>query len=87
MKDNLIVGLIAGVIFPPIIVKTLIMSVNEDLLTFSQTYLENVCLLAIGLNAGLMWVVLNTFKKDKIGRGILLANFGYVIAYVIYFYS
>jgi hypothetical protein len=87
VKDNLIVGLIAGAIFPPIVVKTLIMSVNEDLLTFSQTYLENVCLLAIGLNAGLMWVVLNTFKKDKTGRGILLANFGYVIAYVIYFYT
>jgi|TARA_B110000908_G_C9943091_1_gene309117 hypothetical protein len=87
VKDNLIIGLIAGVIFPLIVVETLIMSVNEDLLTFSQTYLENVCLLAIGLNAGLMWVVLNTFKKDKIGRGILLSNFGYVIAYVIYFYT
>ncbi len=87
MKDNLIVGLLIGAIFPPIVVKILIESVNEDLLTFSATYLENVCLLAIGLNAGMMWVTLNTFKKDRMGRGILLSNFGYVIAFVIYFYS
>ena len=86
MKDNIVIGLIAGAIFPPIVVNILIESVNEDLLTFSQTYFENVCLLAIGLNAGLMWVVLTTFKKDRIGRGILLSNFGYVIAFVIYFY-
>lgn len=87
MKDKVIVGLLAGVVFPPIVVYLLISSVSQDLLTYSQTYLENVCLLAIGLNAGLMWVVLNYFKKDRIGRGILIANFAYVIAFVIYFYT
>ena len=31
-------------------------------------------------------IILNKFKMDKIGRGVLLANFGYVIAFVGYFY-
>ncbi len=87
MKDNMLVGMIIGAIFPPLVVLALIESVNEDLVNYSQSYLENVSLLAIGLNAGLMWVTLNTFKKDQTGRGILLANFGYVIAFILYFYS
>ncbi len=87
MKDNLLIGLVAGAILPPVVFTILTESVSEDLLTYSGTYLENVCLLAIGLNAGFMWVTLNTFKKDQIGRGILLSNFAYVIAFIIYFYS
>lgn len=80
-------GMLIGAIFPPLVVLALVESVQEELVKFSPTYMENVCLLAIGLNAGLMWVTLNTFKKDQLGRGILLSNFGYVIAFIIYFYT
>lgn len=79
--------MLAGAVLPPIVVYVLTNTVHEDLVKYSQTYLENVCLLAIGLNAGLMWAVLNWLKKDQMGRGVLLANFGYVIAFIIYFYS
>tara|TARA_B100000508_G_scaffold139333_1_gene137108 strand:- start:9137 stop:9409 length:273 start_codon:yes stop_codon:yes gene_type:complete len=84
--NNLLAGLVVGGIIPPAVVKTLLMTTDEDLLNYSDTYFENVCLLAIGLNAGVMWLVLNKAKMDKMGRGILLANFAYVIAFVAYFY-
>jgi hypothetical protein len=84
--DKLIYGILIGAIFPPVVVKLFLMTTQEDLLKFSDTYFENVCLLAIGLNAGIMWLVLNKFKMDKMGRGVLLANFAYVIAFVAYFY-
>lgn len=84
--DNLFLGILIGAIFPPVVVKIFLMTTEEELLTYSASYFENVCLLAIGLNAGIMWLVLNKFKMDKIGRGVLLANFGYVIAFVGYFY-
>ncbi|MGB0391671.1 MAG: hypothetical protein ACPGD5_08885 [Salibacteraceae bacterium] len=85
--DNLIAGLLVGGAFPPLLVKIFLMTTNEELLEYSATYFENVCLFAIGLNGGLMWIVLNKGKMDKMGRGILIANFAYVIAFVIYFYT
>tara|TARA_B110000285_G_C15105857_1_gene607902 strand:- start:1889 stop:2170 length:282 start_codon:yes stop_codon:yes gene_type:complete len=84
--DNLFLGILIGAIFPPVVVKIFLMTTEEELLTYSASYFENVCLFAIGLNAGIMWLVLNKFKMDKMGRGVLLANFGYVIAFVGYFY-
>lgn len=84
--DNIILGAIIGGIVPPAIVQLFLMTTQEELLKYSETYFENVCLLAIGLNAGVMWLVLSKFKMDKMGRGILLANFAYVIAFVAYFY-
>lgn len=84
--DNLILGILLGAVIPPAVVELFLMTTQEELLKYSDTYFENVCLLAIGLNAGVMWLVLNKFKMDKMGRGILLANFAYVIAFVAYFY-
>jgi hypothetical protein len=85
--DNMILGFVVGGIVPPAIVKIFMLTSNPDLIEQSPTYFENICLLSIGLNGGLMWVVLNQGKMDKLGRGILLANFAYVIAFVIYFYT
>lgn len=85
--DNLASGLIVGGVFPPLLVKIFLMTTNAELLKYSATYFENICLFAIGLNGGVMWIVLNKGKMDKMGRGILIANFAYVIAFVIYFYT
>lgn len=85
--DNLILGFLLGAVIPPAIVKLMLMTTQEELVEFSSTYFENVCLLAIGLNGGVMWLILNKGKMDKAGRGVLLANFAYVIAFVIYFYT
>jgi hypothetical protein len=85
--DNLILGFLVGGIFPPAVVQILLWTSNPELVEQSPTYLENICLLAIGLNGGLMWLILNKGKMDRMGRGILLANFVYVIAFVIYFYT
>jgi hypothetical protein len=87
IEDKIWIGLIIGIIFPPVVVYLLAISVHSDLFTYSESYLENISLMAIGLNAGLMWLVLNKLKKDNIGRGILLTTFAYVIAFVIYFYT
>ncbi|UTW61454.1 hypothetical protein KFE98_15765 [bacterium SCSIO 12741] len=87
IKDHILLGIILGLIIPPAVVYALIAFADPDLVEYSPTYLENVCLLAIGLNAGVMLLVLNRLKMDLTGRGILLANFAYVIAFVAYFYA
>lgn len=87
VKDSLFLGIIIGLTVPPLVFYALTATVNQDLITYSQTYLENVSLFAIGVNAGVMWLLLSLAKKDQLGRGVLLANFGYVIAFVIYFYT
>ena len=86
INDNLFLGLFLGLIIPPIVVYLLAISVNQELFDYSSTYFENICLMGIGINAGVMWLVLNKLKKDKIGRGILIVNFAYVIAFITYFY-
>lgn len=87
LRDSLLLGLFVGLIIPPAVVYLLAISVNQELFEFSNTYFENICLMGIGVNAGVMWLVLNKLKKDQIGRGILISNFGYVIAFIFYFYS
>lgn len=87
IDDNMWVGIAAGLVLPPVVVYLLAISVHSDLFSYSESYLENICLMGIGLNAGMMWLVLNKLKRDKTGRGILLSTFAYVIAFVIYFYT
>jgi chromate transport protein ChrA len=86
-EDQTWIGLLVGLVFPPVVVYLLAISVHADHFVYSESYFENISLMAIGLNAGLMWLVLNKLKKDRIGRGILLTTFAYVIAFVIYFYT
>lgn len=85
--DNIILGLLVGGIIPPALVRLFTLFSEEDLVKYSPTYFENICLLSIALNGGVMWLILNKAQMDKMGRGILLANFGYVIAFIIYFYT
>lgn len=87
IKDSVWIGIPVGLIIPPVVVYLLAISVNQELFEFSDSYLENICLMGIGVNAGVMWLVLNKLKKDLIGRGILVSNFAYVITFIIYFYT
>ena len=82
----MILGLVVGFLFPLLPMFFLLGTVEPDLITYSTSYLENATLFCIFLNAALMMVTFTGLEKDKTGKGLLWANFTYIIIYVGYFY-
>lgn len=83
-KDHLITGLILGLIVPPLLFFAVYYPNKQSYLT--KAFYENLALFSIFFNGLVMWIVMNGFKWDKTGRGILLVNLAYALAFVVYFY-
>jgi len=86
IPDNLWFGLVVGFLFPFLPFYFLLGTVDPDLVKYSKSYLENVALLCIFINAALMMGAFTGMEKDKTGKGLLTATFIYVVIYMIYFY-
>lgn len=87
IPDKLWIGLVIGLLFPPAIFAAVYYPIWVQGKFFTFQFYESMSLFCIGANALVMWIAMNKYKLDQIGKGILLINIAYCIAFVLYFYS
>ncbi|HAS36215.1 MAG TPA: hypothetical protein DCS15_06990 [Flavobacteriales bacterium] len=86
-KDHLITGLVLGLLVPPLVFLIVYLPNETKGNYLTNAFFENLALMSIFFNGLAMWIVMNGFKLDKTGRGILLVNLMYALLFVIYFYA
>lgn len=87
LPDKIWLGVIFGLLFPPLIFTAVYYPIWAQGKFFTLQFYENMALFCIGANALLMWILMNKFKLDQVGKGVLVINLAYCVAFVLYFYS
>ncbi len=87
MRDTIWMGLLIGFITPPAVFAMVYVPGYLAGRYFTPNFYETMSLFCIGVNALLMWIVMNRYEKDRLGRGILLINLAYALAFTIVFYG
>lgn len=84
-KDSFILGIILGLVVP-VIFFFLITLINTQFLedTISR---NTIILISIVLNVFVFRYYLLNDKKDKTGRGVLMATFAYTILFFVLFWK
>jgi len=87
IPDKIWIGILTGLLFPPLLFTMVYYPIWAQGKFFTAQFYENMALFCIGANALLMWVLMNRFRLDQIGKGVLVINLAYCIAFVMFFYG
>lgn len=82
LKDNMLLGLFLGVLIPfasYVVLKFVLESTLEENLLREST----MQVIAIFVNFPVFRNVLTKYKKDRLGRGMLLSTFGLALWWII----
>jgi hypothetical protein len=85
--DKILTGVLIGLLFPPLLFGMVYYPIWVQGKFFTVQFYESMSLFCIGANALLMWIMMNRFKFDNTGKGILVINLAYCIAFVAFFYG
>jgi len=83
LKDSIILGIILGALIP-VVSYALILSLLELTLAENPLRISTMQVIAIFVNFPIFRNILTKYKKDKLGRGMLLSTFILAAWYIIY---
>jgi len=83
LKDNIFLGIIIGAIIP-MVSYALILSLLELTLAENPLRFSTMQVIAIFINFPIFRKILTKYKKDKLGRGMLLSTFILAGWYIIH---
>ena len=83
LKDNVFIGIILGSLIP-MVSYALILSLLELTLNENPLRVSTMQVIAIFINFPIFRNILTKYKKDKLGRGMLLSTFILAIWYIIH---
>tara|TARA_B100000780_G_scaffold263588_1_gene217579 strand:- start:2777 stop:3055 length:279 start_codon:yes stop_codon:yes gene_type:complete len=83
LKDNVFIGIILGALIP-MVSYALILSLLELTLNENPLRVSTMQVIAIFINFPIFRNILTKYKKDKLGRGMLLSTFILAIWYIIH---
>lgn len=83
LKDNVFIGIILGALIP-MVSYALILSLLELTLNENPLRVSTMQVIAIFINFPIFRNSLTKYKKDKLGRGMLLSTFILAIWYIIH---
>ena len=83
IKDNIFLGIILGAVIP-MVSYALILSLLELTLAVNTLRVSTMQVIAIFINFPIFRNILTKYKKDKLGRGMLLSTFILAAWYIIH---
>jgi hypothetical protein len=83
IKDNIFLGIILGAVIP-MVSYALILSLLELTLAVNPLRVSTMQVIAIFINFPIFRNILTKYKKDKLGRGMLLSTFILAAWYIIH---
>lgn len=83
LKDNVILGIALGALIP-MVSYALILSLLELTLEENPLRVSTMQVIAIFINFPIFRIILTKYKKDKLGRGMLLSTFILAAWYIIH---
>ena len=83
IKDNIFLGIILGAVIP-MVSYALILSLLELTLAVNPLRVSTMQVIAIFINFPIFRNILTKYKKDKLGRGMLLSTFIWAAWYIIH---
>jgi len=83
IKDNMLLGVVIGVLVP-VVSYTILLFFLEYTLDENPLRESTMQVIALFVNFPLFRTVLTKFKKDRLGRGMLLSTFVLAIWYIVH---
>lgn len=83
LKDHILLGVFIGV-FVPLVSYALLQTILETILSENPLRESTMQVIALFVNFPLFRNLLTKYKKDRLGRGMLLSTFVLAIWYIIH---
>jgi len=83
LKDHMLLGVFIGAVVP-IISYAILLTLLEHVLDENPLRESTMQVIALFVNFPLFRTVLTKYKKDKLGRGMLLSTFVLAIWYIVH---
>tara|TARA_S200000501_G_C20696750_1_gene687695 strand:+ start:659 stop:937 length:279 start_codon:yes stop_codon:yes gene_type:complete len=83
LKDHILLGIFIGVVVP-LVSYALLQTILETILSENPLRESTMQLIALFVNFPLFRNLLTKYKKDSLGRGMLLSTFVLAIWYIIH---
>ena len=81
LKDHMLIGVLLGVLIP-IVLYAVLLTFLECMLVENPLRESTLQVIALFANFPLLRITLTKYKKDRLGRGILLSTFLMAIWYI-----